>query len=76
MYNCLIVIYPQKHNLLSKSSKLLEVAIAALQLFGTFFKGQITKVHNFHDFTHGWVEQVNGGRLVEVKDKSLLSEDY
>ena len=60
-------IYPKKYNFLSKSSKLLEVNIAALQLHGTFIKGQISRVHNFLDFTHRWVEQDNGGGLVEVK---------
>ena len=45
------------------------MAIAALQLLGTFVKCQISKVHNFLDFTHRWVEQVNRGGIVEVKDE-------
>ena len=48
------------------------MAIAALQLLGTFMKCQISKVHNFLDFTHRWVEQVNRGGLVEVKDEFYL----
>ena len=56
------------YNLLSKSLKLNEVAIAALQLLGTFIKGQISKVHNFLYFTQRWVQHVNGGGLVEVKN--------
>ena len=62
----------KKYNLLSKSSKSKEVAIAALQLLGTFMKCQISKIHNFLDFTHRWVEQVNRGGLVEVKDEFYL----
>ena len=62
----------KKYNLLSRSSKSKEGAIAALQLLGTFVKGQISKVHNFLDFTHRWVEQVNRGGLVEVKDEFYL----
>ena len=48
------------------------MAIAALQLLGSFMKCQISKVHNFLDFTHRWVEQVNRGGLVEVKDEFYL----
>ena len=48
------------------------MAIAALQLLGTFIKGQISKVYNFLDFTHRWVEQVNTGGLVEMKDEFYL----
>ena len=59
----------KKYTLLSKSAKLKLVAIAALQLLGTFIKGQISKVHNFLDFVHRWVEQVNRGGLVEVIDE-------
>ena len=62
----------KKYNLLSKSSKSKEVAIAALQLLGTFMKCQISKVHNSLDFTHRWVEQVNRGGLAEVKDEFYL----
>ena len=62
----------KKYNLLSKSSKSKEVAITALQLLDTLIKGQISKVHNFLDFTHRWVEQVNRGGLVEVKDEFYL----
>ena len=36
----------KKYNLFSKSSKSKKVDIAALQLLGTFIKGQISKVHN------------------------------
>ena len=50
----------------------MEVAIAALQFLSTFIKGQINKVHNFLEFTHRWVEQVNRGELVEVKDEFYL----
>ena len=62
----------KKYKLLSKSSKLKEVAIAAHQLLRTFMKCQISKVHNFLDFTHSWVEQVNRGGLEEVKDEFYL----
>ena len=48
------------------------MAIAALQLLGTFIKGQISKVYNFLDFTHRSVEQVNRGGLVEMKDEFYL----
>ena len=57
----------KKYNLFSKSPKSKEVAIAALQDLGT-----LIKVHNFLDFTHRWVKQVNRGGLVEVKDKFYL----
>ena len=65
------IIFPsgKKYNLLSKSSKSKKVAISAKQLLGTFTKGQIGKVHNFLGFTHRWVEQVNRGGLLEVKDE-------
>ena len=62
----------KKYNLLSKSLKSKEVAIATLQLLDTFIKGQISKVYNFLDFAHTWVEQVNRGGLVEVKDEFYL----
>ena len=48
------------------------MAIAQLQLLGTFIKGQIRKVDNFLDFTHRWVEQVNRGGLVAMKDEFYL----
>ena len=45
----------KKYNLLSKSSKSKEVAIAAPQLLGTFIKGQISKVHiSLTLLTGGW----------------------
>ena len=61
-----------KYTLLSKSSKLKETAIAALQLLGTFIIGQISKVYNFLDFTHRWVDQVNRRGLAVVKDEFYL----
>ena len=52
----------KKYNLLSKSSKSKEVAIAALRLLGTFTKGQISRVHNFFGLS----------RLIEEKDEFYL----
>ena len=69
---CIVFALTKMYNLLSKSSKSKEVAIAALQLLGTFIKGRISEVHNFLDFTHRWVEQVNRGGLVEVKNEFYL----
>ena len=56
-----------KYTLLLKSSKLKEV-----QLLGTFIIGQISKVYNFLDFTHRWVDQVNRRGLAVVKDEFYL----
>ena len=65
------IIFPlgKKYNLLSKSSKSKEVAISAQQFLGNFTKGQIDKIHNFLGFTYWWVELVNGGGLLVMKDE-------
>ena len=52
----------KKYNLLSKLSKSKEVAIAVPQLFGTFIKGQISKVHiSMNLLTVGSSRLIEGG---------------